>query len=135
MQVVERIGKREENWDGFIQSLPDDEYRYCVFDFEFTKEDGMHISKMVFVNWSPDAAPIKARMLYATAKEAFKKYLDLMNKDHTLSSKGDVPIHPNPDDRKRHDQRTIQVTMLSIYPIINHHCLMPIGYQLLLISN
>jgi len=28
----------------------------------------MAISKMIFVNWSPDSAPIKGRVLYATAK-------------------------------------------------------------------
>lgn len=45
---------------------------------------------MIFVNWGPDLAPIKGRVLYATAKESFKKYLDLNTKDFTLSSKGDV---------------------------------------------
>jgi len=53
----------------------------------------MAISKMIFVNWSPDQAPIKGRVLYATAKESFKKYLDLNTKDFTLSSKGDVSIN------------------------------------------
>jgi hypothetical protein len=50
----------------------------------------MAISKMIFVNWSPDNAPIKGRVLYATAKESFKKYLDLNTKDVTVCSKGDV---------------------------------------------
>lgn len=50
----------------------------------------MAISKMIFINWSPDTAPIKGRVLYATAKESFKKYLDLNTKDFTLCSKGDV---------------------------------------------
>ena len=50
----------------------------------------MSISKMIFVNWSPDNAPIKGRVLYATAKESFKKYLDLNTKDFTVCSKGDV---------------------------------------------
>lgn len=50
----------------------------------------MAISKMIFVNWSPDNAPIKGRVLYATAKESFKKYLDLNTKDITVCSKGDV---------------------------------------------
>jgi hypothetical protein len=52
----------------------------------------MAISKIIFVNWSPDTAPIKGRVLYATSKESFKKYLDLNTKDFTLCSKGDV-IH------------------------------------------
>lgn len=48
---------------------------------------------MIFINWSPDQAPIKGRVLYATAKESFKKYLDLNTKDFTISSKGDVNIN------------------------------------------
>lgn len=106
-QVVERVGGRDETWDSFLGSLPENEYRYCVFDFEFTKEDMMHVSKMVFVNWAPDGSPIKGRMLYATAKEAFKKYLDLMHKDYTLGAKGDVNINLNAVDHRRHDQRLV----------------------------
>jgi hypothetical protein len=49
----------------------------------------MSISKIIFVNWSSDNAPIKGRVLYATAKESFKKYLDLNGKDYTLGSKSD----------------------------------------------
>ena len=50
----------------------------------------MNISKMVFINWCPDSAPIKGRMVYATAKESFKKYLDILGKDYHISSKGEV---------------------------------------------
>jgi hypothetical protein len=73
-----------------VNSLPEKEYRYCVFDFEFVNQDKMAISKMIFINWSPDGAPIKGRVLYATAKESFKKYLDLNTKDYIVCSKGDV---------------------------------------------
>jgi len=84
------MGERPENWEKFLEALPEKEYRYCVFDFEFTNEDKMAISKMIFINWSPDGAPIKNKILYATAKESFKKYLDLNTKDHTLNSRADV---------------------------------------------
>ena len=52
----------------------------------------MNITKMIFINWCPDNAPIKGRVLYATAKEGFKKYLDMNTKDFTLGAKGDVTI-------------------------------------------
>jgi len=52
----------------------------------------MNISKIFFCNWNPDAAPIKQRLLYATAKENFRGYLDLNGKEITLSSKDDVLI-------------------------------------------
>ena len=77
-----------------------------MFDFEFTNEDKMAISKMIFVNWSPDGAPIKGRILYATAKESFKKYLDLNTRDHTISSKADVIIYLKLDDWRRHEKGT-----------------------------
>lgn len=68
-----------------MQSLPDKEYRYCVFDFEFTNQDNMAISKMIFINWAPDNASLKGRVLYATAKESFKSYLGLNTKDFVIS--------------------------------------------------
>ncbi len=46
----------------------------------------MNVSKIFFCSWSPDATPIKARMLYATGKEGFKGYLNLNNKEITLNS-------------------------------------------------
>jgi len=50
----------------------------------------MNISKIFFCNWSPDAAPLKQRMLYATGKENFKTLLDLNGKEITLNSADDV---------------------------------------------
>lgn len=50
----------------------------------------MNISKLLFVNWSPDDTPLKARMIYATAKEGFREYLDAQGKEVTLNSKKDV---------------------------------------------
>lgn len=75
-----------------MEGLPDKEYRFCVFDFEFTNADNMKISKLIFINWNPEDAPLKNRILYATAKENFKKHLDLNTKDYTLGSKNDVRV-------------------------------------------
>ena len=47
----------------------------------------MKISKIFFCGWFPDAAKIKVKMLYATAKENFRAYLDLNGKDINCSSK------------------------------------------------
>lgn len=50
----------------------------------------MQKSKLIFINWNPDAAPMKQRVLFATAKENFKKYLDMMGKDYVFNSKNEV---------------------------------------------
>ena len=58
-----------------MAGLPAKEFRYAVFDVEFTNADNMKISKLIFVYWSPEGVPIKARMIYAGAKEGFKSKL------------------------------------------------------------
>ena len=63
-----------------------------MFDYEFNHADGRHISKLIFVNWNPDVSPLKGRVLYATGKESFKKYLELNTKDYVMCSKEDVNI-------------------------------------------
>lgn len=47
-----------------------------MYDFEYTNKDECKFSKMVFVLWSPDAAKLKAKMLYASTKDFFKTKLD-----------------------------------------------------------
>jgi hypothetical protein len=102
--VVDKIGARTETWKEFVYGLPEKECRYCTFDFEFTNEDKMAISKMIFINWSPDGAPIKNKILYASAKESFGGYLGLNPKDHTLNSPADVTSVYILDERGRNDQ-------------------------------
>ena len=41
----------------------------------------MNIQKMIFINWNPDAAPLKTRLLYATAKENLRAHLNLNGKE------------------------------------------------------
>ena len=65
-----------------------------MFDFEFKNKDNMNISKLIFISWNPDSSPLKGRVLYSTAKESFKSYLDLNTKDYTLNSKADVLLPP-----------------------------------------
>lgn len=61
-----------------------------MFDFEFTNADNQNKSKLIFINWNPEDTPLKGRVMYATGKENFKKYLNLNSKDYTLTSKSDV---------------------------------------------
>jgi hypothetical protein len=50
----------------------------------------MKISKIFFFNWNADGAPLKRKLLYASAKEAFRTLLDLNGKDITVTSVDDV---------------------------------------------
>lgn len=43
-----------------------------MFDAEFVNQDGMSISKLIFVYWLPDTVPLKVRVPYAASKETLR---------------------------------------------------------------
>lgn len=49
--VVEKLGSPEESYDNFTNSLPPDECRYAVFDFDFTTNENIQKSKIFFIAW------------------------------------------------------------------------------------
>lgn len=89
-QVIEALGDREGNWKKFMETLPPKEPRMCVFDLEYTNNDGMHCSKLFFCYWLPDGTPLKLKLTYASFKENFKTYLDVGGKEIVLNSADDV---------------------------------------------
>lgn len=74
--VVEKLGGTEETYDDFAASLPADECRYAVFDFDFTTNENCQKSKIFFIAWSPDTSKVRMKMVYASSKDRFKRELD-----------------------------------------------------------
>ena len=46
-----------------------------MYDFDYVNADGCQFKKLIFIMWSPDAAAIKAKMMYASTKDFFKGLL------------------------------------------------------------
>ncbi|XP_021768843.1 actin-depolymerizing factor-like [Chenopodium quinoa] len=74
--VVEKTGNPAESYDDFLASLPENDCRYAVFDYDFVTSDNCQKSKIFFFAWAPSTSRIRAKMLYATSKENFKHELD-----------------------------------------------------------
>ncbi|GFP79507.1 actin-depolymerizing factor 6 [Phtheirospermum japonicum] len=74
--VVEKLGQPGDSYDDFIASIPDNECRYAVFDFDFTTNENCQKSKIFFIAWSPDTSKIRSKMVYASSKDRFKRELD-----------------------------------------------------------
>ncbi|KAK4408839.1 Actin-depolymerizing factor 2 [Sesamum angolense] len=74
--MVEKLGEPSETYDDFTASLPADECRYAVFDFDFMTEENVPKSRIFFVAWSPDTARVRNKMIYASSKDRFKRELD-----------------------------------------------------------
>ncbi|PIA36445.1 hypothetical protein AQUCO_03400372v1 [Aquilegia coerulea] len=74
--VVDKTGGPAESYDDFTSSLPENDCRYAVYDFDYVTSDNCQKSKIFFIAWSPATSRIRAKMLYATSKDRFRRVLD-----------------------------------------------------------
>ncbi|CAH9073790.1 unnamed protein product [Cuscuta europaea] len=74
--VVEKTGNSAQTYSDFSDSLPQNDCRYAVYDFDFVTAENCQKSKIFFIAWSPQTSGIRARMLYAMCKDRFKRELD-----------------------------------------------------------
>ncbi|XP_020592012.1 actin-depolymerizing factor 5-like [Phalaenopsis equestris] len=74
--MVDKLGGAAECYDDLAASLPADDCRYAVFDFDYVSADNCQKSRMFFIAWSPAASRIRAKILYATSKQGLRRLLD-----------------------------------------------------------
>ncbi|XP_019165597.1 PREDICTED: actin-depolymerizing factor 5 [Ipomoea nil] len=74
--TVDKVGGAGESYDDLAASLPKDDCRYAVFDFDFVTVDNCRKSKIFFIAWSPAESRIRAKILYATSKDGLRRALD-----------------------------------------------------------
>jgi len=72
---IESQGTRDKTYDDLVEELSPDECRYALVDLDFKTDDGRPTSKIVFITWNPDTAPVRGKMLYSSSKEALKRVL------------------------------------------------------------
>ncbi len=65
-------------------------HQHAVFDYRAAAADGAPLSKLVFFNWAPDAARVKAKMMYASTKDFFKGHLDGVSAEFQASEREEV---------------------------------------------
>ncbi|MFJ5551850.1 actin-binding ADF family protein [Streptomyces sp. NPDC093225] len=73
--VVDKSGTLD-TYDAFVETLPENEPRYAIHDFEYRAADGSQARKIVLFSWLPESAPIKAKMVFASTKAILKQALD-----------------------------------------------------------
>lgn len=74
--MVDKVGGPGEGYNDLAASLPADDCRYAVFDFDFVTVDNCQKSKIFFIAWSPTPSRIRSKMLYATSKQGLRRVLD-----------------------------------------------------------
>ncbi|CBY31765.1 unnamed protein product [Oikopleura dioica] len=90
------IPKGTENaWKTFTNSLPENECVYAIYDIEITLDLGSGVSagtrtKLTFIIWSPECAPIRQKMVSAASKDAIKKKLKGIQVEWQLTAPEDL---------------------------------------------
>merc|ERR1712137_358145 len=73
---AEERNEGSKSYTEFLQSLPEAECRYALYDLDFELEGGEgKRSKICFISWAPDTAKIKHKMVFAASKDALKRKL------------------------------------------------------------
>jgi cofilin len=81
-EIVVKEASTSTDYDDFLAKLPENDALYAVYDFEYELASGEgKRSKIVFYAWAPDTAPIKAKMLYASSKDALRRSLNGISAD------------------------------------------------------
>lgn len=73
-------GDEEGKYAKFLENLPERDCRYAVYDLEYEIADGKR-SKIVFYTWSPDEAPVRSKMVYASSKDGLRRALAGVHKE------------------------------------------------------
>ncbi|KAJ8631681.1 hypothetical protein MRB53_025004 [Persea americana] len=74
--IVDKLGEPAQSYEDFTASMPANECRYAIYDFDFVTVENCQKSKIFFIAWSPDTAKVRSKMLYASSKDRFKRELD-----------------------------------------------------------
>ncbi|CAJ2630024.1 unnamed protein product [Trifolium pratense] len=90
--VLEKLGGPEQTYEDFSASLPADECRYAVFDFDFTTAENCQKSKIVFIAWSPEVSKVRHKMVYASTKDRFKRELDGIQVELQATDAGEMSL-------------------------------------------
>lgn len=66
----------QDTWEQFVHTLPKLECRYGLCNFEHMGSDNILRSKIIFVMWAPNEAPVKQRLQTAMHMHDIKKQIN-----------------------------------------------------------
>ncbi|XP_078594082.1 uncharacterized protein LOC144871939 [Branchiostoma floridae x Branchiostoma japonicum] len=72
-EIIVESKTKDSTWDEFQASLPANEPRWCVYDFDYKTNEGQDRDKLVIIRWCPDDVGIKKRMIHSSSSDALMK--------------------------------------------------------------
>ena len=75
-QIVVEQTSTEQEYDAFLEKLPENECRYAVYDFEYDIGGGEGKRSKIVFSLVPRHRPVRAKMVYASSKDSFEKSIE-----------------------------------------------------------
>jgi cofilin len=72
--VVDKIGPPSDTYSSFLSSLPENNCRYAVVNYEY-QSAGQQENKLIFILWLPDRSPLREKMTVTSTKASFRQKL------------------------------------------------------------
>lgn len=73
-EFIVDIASKDTDYDSFLENLPENDCRYAVYDFDYEVAPGEgKRNKIIFFAWSPDSAPVRSKMVYASSREGLRR--------------------------------------------------------------
>uniref|UniRef100_A0A6T6CIG9 ADF-H domain-containing protein n=1 Tax=Compsopogon caeruleus TaxID=31354 RepID=A0A6T6CIG9_9RHOD len=68
LSPIQQGDKVDAKWTEFTKTLPENDCRYIVYDFEYEMQ-GIKKNRVIFMLWSPEYSKVKSKMIYASSQE------------------------------------------------------------------
>jgi cofilin len=73
--IITKQTSAKDDYEEFLSELPENDCRWAVYDFKYELPEGGKRTKILFVSWTPDIAPVRKRMVFASSKSALTRSL------------------------------------------------------------
>ena len=88
-----------DDWDEFLKAVPENEPRVMIYDYTWTKKDGVKASKLVYFMYCPDTCTdSKAKFHIANATNSIKAVCSPINIELQRNEKADLTREKTQED-------------------------------------
>lgn len=83
------IKTTNELWHEFVETLPESDGRYAVFDYVQKTVSGAFKDSIRFIAWVPEGMTVRKKMIYSSTKDTLKKKLNVPKEVFLCSKNAD----------------------------------------------
>mmetsp|Transcript_7040 Transcript_7040/g.18865 ORF Transcript_7040/g.18865 Transcript_7040/m.18865 type:complete len:145 (+) Transcript_7040:57-491(+) len=93
MEPVEDSADHPAAWKEMVESLPENDCRYIVYDFKWKISETITKSKVILILWSPEASRVRNKMIYASSQECLLNVMPDVNRQIQATDEDEIDFN------------------------------------------